>query len=374
MSDREIFSGSYLREDVTFLLTPVDPIAAAGLYVEPSAKEPLIQQGRRHYSEMISPEPAPNPAYMKIFETALVRHGARMGREVAGLVRGIDERIEGPITLCSLVRAGVPLGVLLRRGLRSLGRDCEHFGISIIRDRGIDAVAVAHVLGTRPSEGVIFVDGWTGKGAIADELDGALAAWPDLQSRLVVLADPAGRAWLSAGHDDWLIPSGILGSTVSGLISRSILNDSVAPKGGFHAALHLRGLADHDVSRRFADLVSAQVQAELAKGAARAPDALNGVRQTAAAAIDAIAQQFGIKNRNRIKPGIAEATRAVLRRAPALVLVAGGDDPDLDGLRYLARERSVAVTSPHTPMFPYRAITIIADAGPDIFAASSVMA
>ncbi|MER8575636.1 cysteine protease StiP domain-containing protein [Mesorhizobium sp. M1409] len=41
----------------------------------------------------------------------------------------------------------------------------------------------------------------------------------------MVLSDPCGRAWLAASAEDWLIPSGILGSTVFGLISRSILNE-----------------------------------------------------------------------------------------------------------------------------------------------------
>jgi hypothetical protein len=356
------FSGSYKADDVTFLLTPIGPQAAARLYVEPAAKEPLIQQGLRHYSEMISPESAPSAAYMAIFETALSRHGARMAREVAQLIRTIDARIDGPITLCSLVRAGVPLGVLLQRGLTSLGRDCVHFGISIIRDRGIDAVAMAHVLGQRPPQGVLFVDGWTGKGAIAAELEQTLSHWPELQPRMVVLADPAGRAWLAAGHHDWLIPSGILGSTVSGLISRSILNDQLVLPGEFHAALDLQNLASHDVSRRFVDLISANMQLELAGGAPLLPDAPIDIRQTACAVIDAIAKQHGIANRNRIKPGIAEATRAVLRRAPERILVAAGDDPDLDGLRHLAHERSVTVETPKTPLFPYRAVTIIADA------------
>jgi len=365
MSGQPAFSGSYLPGDVTFLLTPTDPADASRLYVEPVEKERLIQQGQRHYSEMITPETPPTPAYMEIFETALARHGLRMGREVARLVRTIDARINGPITLCSLVRAGVPLGVLLHRGLTSLGRDCVHFGVSIIRDRGIDAVAMAHVLAARPPESVLFVDGWTGKGAIASELEKTLSNWPDLQPRLVVLADPAGRAWLSAGHDDWLIPSGILGSTVSGLISRSILNDRLVPPGGFHAALHLQGLTAHDVSRRFVDIISANMAAELSNSTARAPDRPDDIRRTAQAVIDVIALRHGITNRNRIKPGIAEATRAVLRRAPERILVAGDSDPDLDGLHHLARSRSIAVEVSRTPLFPYRAVTIIADAGRD---------
>jgi len=363
MNGQTAFSGSYLPGDVTFLLIPVDPAAASRLYVAPLEKERLIQQGQRHYSEMISPEIPPTPAYMTIFETALARHGVRMGHEAAQLVRSIDARMAGPITLCSLVRAGVPLGVLLQRGLRSLGRDCVHFGISIIRDRGIDAVAMAHVLARRPPESILFVDGWTGKGAITDELERTLAPWPGLRPRLVVLADPAGRAWLSAGPEDWLIPSGVLGSTVSGLISRSILNDQLMSPGGFHAALHLQNLTEHDVSRRFVDLISANMAGALTCGTAVAPDAPRDIRRTAQAVIDTIARRHGITDRNRIKPGIAEATRAVLRRAPQCILVAANSDPDLAGLHHLARDRNIAVEVSRTPLFPYRAVTIIADAG-----------
>ncbi len=358
------FSGSYAPEDVTFLLTPVDPAAAAAIYTPPASKERLIQQGLRHYSEMISPEAAPTPAYMAIYQAALARHGRRMAREVGQLVRAIDARVAGPLTLCSLVRAGVPLGVLLQRGLRELGRDCVHFGVSIIRDRGIDGAAMAHVLDRRPAEGVLFVDGWTGKGAIAQELETALSGWPALAPRLVVLADPAGRAWLCASHDDWLIPSGILGSTVSGLISRSILNAALAPRDAFHAALDLRGLAPHDVSRPFVDRIFSLMAGERA-GSGTIPEPQANMRRTAETVMDGLAARFGITNRNRIKPGIAEATRAVLRRVPHRILVAGDDDPDLAGLLHLAGACGVAVETPQAPLHPYRAVTIIADAASD---------
>lgn len=355
------FSGSYDPADVTFLLTPITGAMAEALYVAPQAKETLIQQGRRHYSEMISREGAPGAEYLAIFDAALRRHGSRMGCEVAALARDIATRVEGAITLCSLVRAGVPLGVLLRRALVSMGRDCAHYGVSIIRDRGIDQVALDHILARHPASGIVFVDGWTGKGAIADELAQALTDWPEVQPRMAVLADPAGRAWLSASQDDWLIPSGILGSTVSGLISRSILNDAVVPRGGYHAAIHLKELAFCDVSRRFVDAIGAQARiASAASAPGRAPDP--NMAHVASGVIDAVADLYGITNRNRIKPGIAEATRAVLRRAPERILVAGNaDDPDLAGLRHLARKAGVVVEVPTLSLFPYRAITIIAD-------------
>ncbi len=365
------FSGSYAPGDVEFLLTPLTGNAAQALYVAPRDKEALIQQGRRHYSEMISPETAPGPAYMAIFEAALARHGTRMGGEVAGLAQAVARAVSGPITLCSLVRAGVPLGVLLHRALTAMGRDVVHYGISIIRDRGIDAVAMAHILAHRPAAGVLFVDGWTGKGAISDELESTLAG-SVVAPRMVVLADPAGRAWLSASHDDWLIPGGILGSTVSGLISRSILNDTVVPDGGFHAAIHLTALADHDVSRRFVDTITVPMLAALA--APPDPRQDPEARARAASVIDAVAAHFGIANRNRIKPGLAEATRAVLRRAPERILVTAEPngptahtdaDPDLAGLRHLAQEAGITLQPAHIDLRPYRAITIIADRGGD---------
>lgn len=70
------------------------------------------------------------------------------------------------IALVSFVRAGLPLGVLLRRALVEMGRDARHYGISIIRDRGIDSVALEAIIKAHGAENIVFVDGWTGKGAI----------------------------------------------------------------------------------------------------------------------------------------------------------------------------------------------------------------
>ena len=367
MSDpRPPFPGSYAAGDIDFLLTPVTPQQAAAISQAPADKERLIQRGVRHYSQMITPERAPSPAYRAIFDAALDRHAERTGRDLAALVRALDTRIDGPITLCSLVRAGVPPGVALTRGLRTLGRDVAHYGVSIVRDRGIDAVALRHVLRDRPVEGVVFVDGWTGKGAISDELERTLADdWPDIAPRLVVLADPAGRAWLAAGEEDWLIPSGLLGATVSGLVSRSILNERLSGPHQFHASVRLDHLAGHDVSRAFVDRICEPMRRALSDDPHALPPVTGGtpaVRARAAAVIDAVADEFGIANRNRIKPGLAEATRAVLRRAPARILVGGPDDDDLDALRHLAAAASVPIAPRGATLHPYRAITLIADA------------
>jgi hypothetical protein len=62
---------------------------------------------------------------------------------------------------------------------------------------------------------------------------------------------------------------------------------------------------------------------------------------------------------NRIKPGIAEATRAVLRRVPDHVFVRQMDDPDVSLLVGLAKEKGIAVTEAGDTLGQYRAVTII---------------
>lgn len=359
----EPFPGSYAPSDVLFLLKQI-VMPPTDL----SDKEANIQSGRRHYSEMISVERFPDEDYMRLFDEAMTMGAQRMGMEVVSLARAIGSAIEGPITLASLVRAGVPLGVLLTRALRALGRDVVHFGISIIRDRGIDGNAMRHILARRPIEGLIFVDGWTGKGAITDELERSFKPYSDDQPRLVVLADPAGRSWLAASGEDWLIPSGILGSTVSGLISRSILNADVVGEDDFHACVRWSHLEAHDVSMLFVDTVwrhceealGVQSGDPLYRAASVWTDVDRSLHRTnAKRAVDYVRTRENVTNLNRIKPGIAEATRAILRRVPERVFVSSESDKDLSAIMHLIGEKNIPYTVAPDAIHPYRAVTLI---------------
>src|SRR3546814_20924922 len=70
-----------------------------------------------------------------------------------------------------------------------------------------------------------------------------------------LVADPAGRADLAATFDDYVIPSGLLNGIVSGLVSRSILNDDLVGRNDFHACVSMPEHAASDVSRDFIDTV-----------------------------------------------------------------------------------------------------------------------
>lgn len=358
---RPLIAGSYSASDVTFLLKQVQ-IAPT----EIATKERLIQSGTAHYSEMISQERRPDERYLKIFEAARRKGVDRIAREMSGLARRIADRaiagsLAPQITLCSLVRAGVPYGVLLQRELTTLGFDTHHFGVSIIRDRGLDHNAMTFILERRAAGGVVFVDGWTGKGAISTELQ---ESWQALTGRvlaeLVVLADPSGFATMSGSHDDWLIPSGILGANVSGLISRSILNRDVIGPDDFHGSVPVDHLADIDVSLDFVDQVTVLMaryrNVSVPAGPPQDPRVLQA---RALASVNAIADLFDVDNLNRIKPGVAEATRAVLRRRPQKVFIRSVGDPDLKALIHLCRTDRIDIVQNATLTGPYRAVTLI---------------
>ncbi|MGF6961071.1 cysteine protease StiP domain-containing protein [Paraburkholderia youngii] len=347
-------SGSYAPEDVHFLLQRVQMS-----FTTVEEKELLIQTNRKHYSEMVSFEQAPTDVHKGLYTHALARNGARMASNVQSLALALSAAYTGPsIALVSFVRAGVPLGVLLRRALVEMGRDTHHYGVSIIRDRGIDMVALEAIIQLHGAEKIAFVDGWTGKGAISDELKRTLdddKRFPE-EPRLVVLADPCGRAWLAGSAEDWIIPSGILGATVSGLVSRTIW----PTQGGLHGCVTYDHLPKHDVTREFIDKIEAERGAlgEVYPATPWTNEQRLELQASADDVVSSLATRFGIFNLNRVKPGIAEATRAVLRRVPDHVLVRDSNDSDVQLLMHLTDRAGVTVEEAGADLGPYRAATI----------------
>ena len=367
------FSGSYLPAEVTLLL---DIISADSVNdISPTQKEALIQSGQRHYSDMLTLEKPPSATHEALYNQALAAGKQRMANDVTSLAFSLHQLFHAcvsasqPLILVSLVRAGLPIGVLLQKALSdasaSYALASQHYGVSIIRDRGLDPVALQYILQQHPHSPIVFVDGWTGKGAIYGELQRSLAQINDKRQQaqlfhqgegvipLVTLADPAGVAWLSASDDDWLMPASLLNSTVSGLISRTLYRE---PSDGLHQAVYYDKLQPWDRSGEFIQTIDAlRQQTPL-------PTPLTGKLLptfTTQSVIEDLAARFAISNRNRIKPTIAEATRAILRRDPECVLVnemADGQDTAL--LRHLCQEKNIQVIA-DASIAPYQAVTII---------------
>jgi hypothetical protein len=354
------FAGSYRYGDVDFLLKRL-PLAD---FVDVADKEALIQSGRRHYSEMLSPERAPSARYLALFDEACRVNGERMARDCLRLAALIAQRRGGPVTLVSLARGGTPVGVVLKRLLEGVfERTATHYSVSIVRDRGIDANALRHILAQgHPPESIVFVDGWTGKGVIARELAGSVARFNAehgvaLDAGLYVLADLAGAAAVAASCEDYLIPSSILNATVSGLISRSVLNGAIGADD-FHGCVLYEALAAQDRSRSFVDTLERLAVAETSAPVEAADT--HAAAERSHAYIGQAQHRYGISDVNLIKPGIGEATRVLLRRVPRLLLLRDRDHPAVAHLRLLADEKNVPVEI--DPALPYLAVSLIRSA------------
>ncbi|MFO1383304.1 MAG: tellurite-like stress resistance cysteine protease StiP [Moraxella osloensis] len=140
---------------------------------------------------------------------------------------------------------------------------------------------------------------------------------------------------LSASNDDWLMPASLLNSTVSGLISRTLYRE---PSDGLHQAVYYDKLQPWDRSGDFIQTIDAlRQQTSL-------PTPLTGKLLPTFATqsvIDDLATRFAINNRNRIKPTIAEATRAILRRDLSVLVNERADGQDTALLRHLFRGKNI---------------------------------
>jgi hypothetical protein len=341
--------GSYRPDEVGWLLTD---LSALNLEAETAERESEIQSGAAHYAESLPIEYQPDPDYQALFDDVLAGTARRLAHAV-GSVTELVLAERGPnVVLASLARAGTPIGILMRRWARAMhGLDLTHYAVSIVRARGIDRIALEYLAARHDPSSVVFVDGWTGKGAIAKELTAALSAvvaagGPVFSDDLAVLADPGHSVRTFGTRDDFLIASACLNSTVSGLVSRTVLNPKYLGPRDFHGAKFYAGLAAGDVSGVLLDVVSGQFGAV-------APDVLAGVDALAAsdrrvtfagwAAVEKIRERYGIESVNFVKPGVGEATRVLLRRVPWKVLVREADHPDHVHLRLLAQRRGVPV-------------------------------
>jgi hypothetical protein len=352
--------GSYSVQDCQFLLQAIDiPM----LSVE--EKERRLQQGGQHYSQMVSQEFAPSEQYLKIFHQLVEQYKYRLASEVASLAQQIYAQKGKDITLLSLARAGTPIGVLLNRALKYYYQaDSHHYSISIVRDKGIDYNALHYLEEAGHSaKSILFVDGWTAKGVITQELKQAVAGWNkqssyQISDQLCVISDIGGMADIVATVDDYAIPSGVLNSTVSGLVSRTILRDEYQ---GFHQCVKYNHLQDQDLSNWFVDAVS-DLFSEITPNSAQITllnEHSNNRHQQMKDYVIALMDSEAVDDINKVKPGIAEATRVMLRRVPKLLMVRDLHSPDIAHLKVLASEKGIALREDSS--MPFNAIAIIAN-------------
>lgn len=340
---------SYCEDDVIVLLKDITG------QVEPQStevREKLIQTGT-HYCEMLPVEYVPTPQYMEVYQDALKQFSQLTAFAIGRLADKIMEQRGEDVVLVSLARAGIPIGILLKRYIKWKYRvNVPHYAVSIIRGRGIDGNAIQFLLNMYEPKRLLFVDGWTGKGAIWNELKKSVSACQGVSADIAVLADPANVARLCGTHEDILIPNSCLNSTVSGLISRTFLRNDVIGEQDFHGAVYYEELKGCDLSYEFIHAIEKHFQMET-------PVEEKTLTGLGLDEVMGIAKNFGIEDINLVKPGIGETTRVLLRRVPWKVLMDENcqRDRSLRHIVRLAQEKKVPIE--YYPLHHYKCCGII---------------
>lgn len=341
---------TYKTEDVTILLKDISGLVKPQSTEE---RERLIQSGK-HYSEMLPMEYEPSSAYLKTYFDALERFSKITADAVANVSDWILAEKGAEIVLVSLARAGTSIGILIKHYIEQK-YNCRvtHYTISIIRGVGIDKNAVNFILKRHNPKVIQFVDGWTGKGAIQRQLNESMKDFPEIDAGLAVLSDPARVAAKFGTHEDFLIASSCLNSTVSGLLSRTFLRADIIGENDFHGAAFYQNLKDKDLTYQFIENIERHFDFSKTFKAIEI-----GEKNSGLAEVRKIADEFKISDINLIKPSIGEATRVLLRRVPEKILVHSlKDEKNLGHLYQLAKEKRVEVME--YPLKNYKACGLI---------------
>lgn len=332
--------GRYDDDDCMFVLKDIE---TSILEEANDLRESKMTQGV-HYSEMLPIETMPSPAYLAIFHQSLHENAQEVAQYVADMSEMVLEERGRSVVLVSLARAGTPVGVLMKRYmLYRHGINVPHYSISIIRGKGFDENALVYILKKHARSNIMFVDGWTGKGAIGKELTHSVQVFntkyeANLSDELAVLADPAGSASIYGTREDFFLPSSCLNAIVSGLVSRTLHREDLIGENDYHGAKYYKEWEKQDVSRLFVDEVTKEFPTTVVRLTEKKPITMQGWHE-----IESIKQQFGIININKIKPSIGETTRVLLRRVPWKILVKDIHHPQLKHILVLAKEKQVPI-------------------------------
>lgn len=354
---------SYPDEDITFLLKDVtDEFEESSL----EEREKAVQTGG-HYAERLPVEYRPSEEYTKLYHQSVQQTKKQLSHLVGVVARRIQLNAgTEDVVLVSLARAGSPIGILIKRYAEGmLKMNWPHYSVSILRDKGIDEKAIQTIMKAHPGSRIQFVDGWTGKGAIQKELTKSLEQFnskygTELKDDMAVLADPGACAVLFGTRDDFLIPSACLNSTVSGLVSRTILNDRFIGAEDYHGAKFYGDLMEEDLSNDFVDQVtdcfsdtSKAAEAEAYSTPVTVNRTWEGMKE-----VEAIGQSmYSETDYHLVKPGVGETTRVLLRRNPWKVLVRDPEHADVKHILILAEEKDILVEV--IPDLFYRSIGLI---------------
>lgn len=349
--------GSY-NKDCIFLLKDLTGILKE---ISVEEKENLIAKGIS-YSNFISKEEKPSEEIEKLFLKMVSEQASKIAEYVAILAERIYKEKSNELVVVSLARAGTPYGILIRKYLKiKYDINIKHYSVSIIRGKGIDFNALKYILEENKNAKIQFVDGWTGKGSIINELNKSIAEFNNIYNQnvdisLAVIADPAKLCKVYGTREDISVPNSVLNSTVSGLISRTILNDECINEDDFHGAINISYLKEHDYSDYYVEEIS-----KCFPKIVELKDVEDVDKEYSKQISKEIKFKYNVDDINKVKLSIGEASRVLLRRKARVVLLKDINDKEVKQLVILAKDKNVPIEIYKES--DYKAIAIIAEKG-----------
>lgn len=176
--------------------------------------------GRNTFWSVPSPEPDLSDGFWEALRLR-VEKADDVAVLAQRLAAAILEKYPDPnrLAFAAILRAGVPVADWLQKLLPG----SVAAAISLFVGIGVDRVGLAEFQRLHPDRTLIFVDGWTGKGGVADELK-RLGLGP-----LAVLIDPWGCADFTGIETDLFCPSACFTGPATLGFSRTFFTDESEP-------------------------------------------------------------------------------------------------------------------------------------------------
>ena len=290
--------------------------------------------------------------YTRIVKKALPEYISNVAKYVGVLAEQLYEAKGEKLVLVDIVRAGIPIGILVRRYINKFyGVKVPHYGVSLVK--GLDKEAMQYIIDKHGKDGIQFIDGWTGKGTVTKEIRNDVAEnLPGVDSSLAVLSDPINITKYAGTREDVYIPHSPLNAAVTGLVSITVLNPEYKEEGDFHAAIYLDELEKDDISQWYVDEIT-----NLFTKQTTSPVGVNDNEDDTL--IDKLAEKYD-RNKKLINPGINEAARAILRRHLEKLVVNDLHDDEVKTLIELAEYKGIKVEE-DKQLKGYKAVTIADD-------------
>ena len=318
---------TYKKEDVEILL---DDLTGKIKELTNKEKNELIYTGKNPNTLLLK-EYEMSETYLKLCKNLGKKYIKQTAIAVGKLAEQLYKYKSKNVVLVSIVRSGIPIGILVKRYLQNkYKKQFYHYAISI--KAGIDKNAMNYILSKHKVEDIQFVDSWTGKGTVMNTIINSAKQFEGLDSSLAVLSDCLNITKYCGIREDIAIMQAPINACITGLVSMPVKQTNPEK---FDGGIYLDYLEKFDISKEYVDLIENEFDYNC-----NANDYTENLEIHEEAS-----KMVNIYNTDisKVNPGINEAARAILRRKVSVLLVKDREDIQVGEIIELANLKNIKI-------------------------------